>query len=332
MACAKQPWNIGYLINDANSGALIDTAYDKQSNKLTVSGNYYSGSVGVSHMTHNNNSTRLLTSTGLRVDIWDSSATNGSLELLGTFSSDDNSTESYTTQVVPDPSGKLCVVNDRKANSLIILSAVKDNTSSPSARSPWRRAVAPAAARSTPQTSRTRPATSLCASLLRSSSRPRLTSPQAPSSSCRGSRHPSAPTAGSGRSQTYCSRPTATRAPTFMLTNTFVSKDNGTDTIAHFRLPGPGDDESAVPGDLTDITADRIVSSGGVNPSSMCLDSEGEYLIVGNQQKGPAAIAFLKRDKETGELSEKAEATLDFKKPAKGTVVFGPSSVTPILI
>ncbi|KAK7726847.1 hypothetical protein SLS63_007465 [Diaporthe eres] len=125
------PSNVGFLISDANSGAMIDTTYNKQSNNLTVSGHYYQGSVGVGHMTYNKNSTRLLASTSVGVDIWDSSASNGSLELLGSFSSDDNSTGSYITQVVPDPSGKIYVVSDRTANSLIILSAIDDNDIKP---------------------------------------------------------------------------------------------------------------------------------------------------------------------------------------------------------
>ena len=110
-----------------------------------------------------------------------------------------------------------------------------------------------------------------------------------------------------------------------------MSKDGGEDTIAHFRLPAPEDDSSTVPGDLTDITADRIVSSHGVSPNSISLDSEGQFLIVGNQQAGPAAIAFLKRDKETGSLSGKPEATLDFKEFTNGEKGFGPWFVAPIL-
>lgn len=122
------------------------------------------------------------------------------------------------------------------------------------------------------------------------------------------------------------------RSADIYVTNTFVGSNSGTDTISHFRLPAPEDDESTLPGDLTDITADRIVSSGGVNPSSICLDSEGEYMIVGNHQAGPAAVAFLKRDKETGALGDKSDVTLDFEGLTNNTVGFGPTLVMPILV
>lgn len=325
------PSNIGYLISDSNSGAMIDTAYDKQSNNLTVSGHYYPGSIGVSHMTYNKNSTRLLASTGVGVDIWDSSASNGSLELLGSFTSDDNSTDSYITQVVPDPSGKIYVVSDRKANSLIILSAVDDNdikslgTITIEESCGPRRGAFYAADGQNPtryfalcQSSKELLSFEVNLSKGTFKLLQRLQT--------------SVDTDADKRSVADLLLQTnSDRSADIYVTNTFVSKDNDTDTISHFRLPAPEDDKSTVPGDLTDIKADRIVSSGGVNPNSICLDPEGEYLIVGNQQKGPAAIAFLKRDTKTGVLSEKPEATLDFKKLTKGTTGFGPSFVAPIL-
>lgn len=326
------PSKIGYLINDANSGALIDTAYDKQLNKLTVSGNYYPGSVGVSHMTYNKNSTRLLASTGLGVDVWDSSATNGSLKLLGKFSSDDNSTERYTTQVVPDPSGKIYVVSDRRANSLIILSAVDDNDIKPLGTIAIEESCGPRrGAFYAPDGQNPTRYFALCQSTKEllsfevdlSAGTFRLLQKLQTSVGTNGDKRSVAD---------LLLQTNSDRSADLYVTNTFVSNGNGTDTIAHFRLPAPADNESNVPGDLDEITADRIVSSEGVNPISICLDSEGEYLIVGNQLKGPAAIAFLKRDKETGALSEKAEATLDFKRLTKGTIGFGPSFVTPILI
>lgn len=111
------------------------------------------------------------------------------------------------------------------------------------------------------------------------------------------------------------------------VSNSFVGND--TDTIAHFRLPAPGDDRTE-PDDLTEITADRIFSSWGINPRGMSLQSEGKLLFVGNQQAGPAAVAVLRRDLKTGALGTKAEATLgfaDFFGEAAGT---GPSFVMPI--
>ncbi|KKY32377.1 putative carboxy-muconate cyclase [Diaporthe ampelina] len=66
------------------------------------------------------------------------------------------------------------------------------------------------------------------------------------------------------------------RSADIYLTNTFVGNDSGTGTISHFQLPAPEDDESTVAGDLAHITADRVVSSGGVNPNSICLDLEAE--------------------------------------------------------
>ncbi|KAK7723772.1 hypothetical protein SLS64_000103 [Diaporthe eres] len=325
------PSNVGFLISDANSGAMIDTTYNKQSNNLTVSGHYYQGSVGVGHMTYNKNSTRLLASTSVGVDIWDSSASNGSLELLGSFSSDDNSTGSYITQVVPDPSGKIYVVSDRTANSLIILSAIDDNDIKPLGTIAIQESCGPrrgafyAADGQNPTRyfalcQSTKELLSLEVDLSKGTFKllQRLQT--------------SVDTNGDKRSVADLLLQTnSDRSADLYVTNTFVSKDNDTDTIAHFRLPAPDDDESTAPGDLTDITAERIVPSGGVNPNSICLDPEGEYLIVGNQQKGPAAIAFLKRDTKTGALSEKPEATLDFKKLTKGTTGFGPSFVAPIL-
>lgn len=325
------PSNIGYLISDANSGALIDTAYDKQSNNLTVSGHYYPGSVGVSHMTYNKNSTRLLASTSVGVDIWDSSASNGSLELLGSFSSDDNSTESYMTQVVPDPSGKIYVVSDRKANLLIILSASDDNDVKPlgtiaieESCGPRRGAFYAADGQNPTRYFALCQVTKELLSFEVDLSKGTFKLLQRLQTSV--------DTKGDKRSVAdLLIQTNSDRSADLYVTNTFVGKDNDTDTIAHFRLPAPKDDESTVPGDLPDISADRIVSSGGVNPNSICLDPEGQYLIVANQLKGPAAIAFLKRDTETGTLSEKAEATLDFKRLTKGTTGFGPSFVTPIL-
>lgn len=107
-----------------------------------------------------------------------------------------------------------------------------------------------------------------------------------------------------------------------------MGKGGGTDTIAHFRLPSPGDDDSSVPGELSDITADRIVSSHGVCPNSISLDREGRFLVVANQQMGPAAIAVLERDEETGALSNKTVAMLDFSKVSSTTKGFGPEFVT----
>lgn len=109
-----------------------------------------------------------------------------------------------------------------------------------------------------------------------------------------------------------------------------MGKDGETDTISHFRLPAPKDDDSIVPSDLSDITADRIVSSQGVNPNSISLDREGQFLAVANQYMGPAAIAILKGDKKTGALSNKAEAVLKFNKVSSTTKGFGPGFVTPL--
>lgn len=326
------PSKAGYLISDASSGALIDTTYDKQSNKLPVNGHYFRGSTGVNHMTYNKNSTRLLASSDWGVDIWDSSAPDGSLKLLGSFTPDDNSTEHYITQVVPDPSGRIYVVSDRRANSLIILSAVDDNDikslgtiAIPDSCGPRRGAFYAADGQNTTRYFALCQVTKELLSFevdLSAGTFKLLQRLQT-----------SVGTNGDKRSVADLLLQTnSDRSADLYVTNTFVSKDNGNDTIAHFRLPAPKDDGSTVPGDLTDITADRIVSSGGVNPNSICVDADGQYLIVGNRQKGPAAIAFLKRDTETGALSKEAEATLDFKQLTKGTTGFGPSFVAPILI
>jgi 6-phosphogluconolactonase (cycloisomerase 2 family) len=79
-----------------------------------------------------------------------------------------------------------------------------------------------------------------------------------------------------------------------------------------------------------DITADRIVSSQGVNPNSISLDPEGQFLAVANQHMGPTAIAVLKREEETGALGDEAEATLNFDKVSVAPNGFGPLFVTPL--
>lgn len=326
------PSKIGYLINDANLGGLIDFAYDKQSNNLTKSDSVYTGSVGVGQITYNKNSTRLLATSGLGIDIWDSSASDGSLELLGTFSTDDNSTESYTTQVVPDPSGKIYVISGRRANSLIILSAVDDNDIKATGTiaieescGPRRGAFYAADGQNPTRYFALCQVTKELLSFevdLSAGTFKLLQKLQT-----------SVDTKGDKRSVAdLLLRTNSDRSADVYVTNTFVSKNGGTDTIVHFRLPAPEDDESNVPGDLSEITADRIASSNVSNPNSICLDSKGEYMIVGNQQAGPAAVALLKRDKETGALSDEAEVALDFKGFTNDTIGFGPSLVTPISI
>lgn len=95
------PGKDGFIISDANSENLISSKYDQASNNLTLS-DKYKASVGVNNMTYNNNKTRLLGTTGEGIDVWDTSAADGSVKFL--FKSvPTNNNASYTTQVVSGP-------------------------------------------------------------------------------------------------------------------------------------------------------------------------------------------------------------------------------------
>lgn len=233
---------------------------------------------------------------------------------------------------MPDPSGQIYVISDRRANSLIILSAVDDNdikaigtTAIEESCSPRRGAFYAADGQNPSRYFALCQVTKELLSFdvdLSAGTFKLLQKLQT-----------SVDTKGDKRSVAdLLLRTNSDRSADVYVTNTFVSKNGGTDTIAHFRLPAPKDDESNVPGDLGEITVGSIVSSNGINPNSICLDAGGEYMIVGNQQEAPVAVALLKRDNETGALSDKAEVTLDFKGFTNDTIGFGPSLVAPILM
>lgn len=119
----------GFLVSDANQGALIGAHYDEGSKSIAIVGSVLGSplSIGTRQMAYNKASTRLVAATGRGIDIWDSSASDGNVHFIGSaLTGNDSLGDSSTTYVVADPSGKIFVVSDRSANSLIILSALDD--------------------------------------------------------------------------------------------------------------------------------------------------------------------------------------------------------------
>lgn len=146
MDCAEQIRLPRYLVSDASQGRLLGLRYDEKSKTLTP-GIEKMGSIGTSHMTYNKASTRLFAATGWGIECWNTSAPDGKVELLaseptgsssgngsGNSNSDgssssttDTSSSSFTTHIAADPSGKIMVISDRAANSLIILDVLDDD-------------------------------------------------------------------------------------------------------------------------------------------------------------------------------------------------------------
>ncbi|KAG6087622.1 hypothetical protein E4U30_002187 [Claviceps sp. LM220 group G6] len=92
-----------------------------------------------------------------------------------------------------------------------------------------------------------------------------------------------------------------------------VSSNNGTDTIAHFRIEGGSNDTTngtefnpwANPVTLELV---GLTSTGGKSPRMMSLTDDGETLLVGNMN-GAMAVVALKRNKN-GTLDETPVASM----------------------
>lgn len=122
--------NILYAV-DENSDQLRVFTFDASTNKLAMVKEQAS-SAGVVHLAFNADKTRMIGSAygDGTIDVWDTSARDGSVKLLQTLTSDGelgpDQTGAHPHQAVMDPSGKFFAVNDLGTDSILIIDAQAD--------------------------------------------------------------------------------------------------------------------------------------------------------------------------------------------------------------
>lgn len=321
------------IANDENAATTFEYTLSTSSfltssaGLLTQARNYTTGSAGIVHFAYNANQTRMFGAGygSQMIDVWDTSAADGSLTFLSAIPT--NNASSHPHQTVVSPAGNIAIVNDLGLDQLHILDTTDD--------------AAIAIATSVP---------------VPTGCGPRHGAFYAPPAAAVPSRYLvvcelthqllvfNMTAAGDALDPTPLQEPlqtafdvssaNLTAAELLLWVNDDASADvyvsnratgGAADSIAHFRLPaGPG----GQPGDVAALTAADITSSGGICPRGMNLGASGEFLFVGNQQAGPAGLTVLARDGTTGALGATPVATVDYDVFAAGQgELFGPQFV-----
>lgn len=328
-----------FIANDENSNVTSKYTFSVSNTKsattstssveLTPAQNYSTGSAGVVHFAYNVNKTRLFGAGfgSQKIDIWDTTADDGSLSLVKTISIGNSS--SHPHQTVVSPSGNIAIVNDLGLDKLHVLDvsddnaiSISDSLSVPTGCGPRHGAFYWTSGMAVP--SRYLVACETSHSLLvfnvtesgDLSAEPIQTDIQT-----------AVDTSGAS----------LTAAELLLYVNEDRSADvyvsnrltgGKTDSIAHFRLSAPSTTGGRQPGEVEPLTVANVTSSGGVGPRGMSLSADGAYLYVGNQQAGPAGLVILARDMETGDLDSSPVATVDYESFAGGQgELFGPQFV-----
>lgn len=329
-----------FITNDENSNTTYKYTFDVPTTNasavdLTPAQTYTTGSAAVVHFAYNVNKTRMFGAGygSQKIDIWDTTAEDGSLTLLQTIST--NNASSHPHQTVVSPTGNIAIVNDLGLDKLHILDVSDDaaislhsSVSVPTGCGPRHGAFYWTAGMAAP--SRYLVACETSHSLL------------VFNVTASGDLQPEPlqadlPTAVVAADDASAAALTA--AELLLYVNEDRSADvyvsnrltgGTTDSIAHFRLAAPAASSGGgtQPGELAALTAADMVSSGGVGPRGMSLSADGGYLFVGNQQAGPAGLVVLARDAATGALGASPVATVDFDVFAGGQgEQFGPQFV-----
>lgn len=308
-----------FITNDENSNTTYMYTFgipttNTSNVDLTPAQKYTTGSAGVVHFAYNVNKTRLFGagygSQGL--DVWDTTADDGSLKLLKTIPI--NNSSSHPHQTVVSPTGNIAIVNDLGLDELHILDVSEDNaifiTSSvpvPTGCGPRHGAFYWTSGMVVP--SRYLVACETSHSLL------------VFNVTDSGDLDP-VPLQTDIQTVVDTSGAQLTAAELLLYVKEDRSADvyvsnrltgGTTDSIAHFRLPAPTTAGDRQPGDLVALAAADITSSGGVGPRGMSLSTDGAYLFVGNQQAGPAGLVVLTRNDVTGDLGASPVASVDYE-------------------
>lgn len=328
-----------FIANDENSDTTYKYTFDVSTTNtsatsttqvdLTPAQKYSSGSAGVVHFAYNVNKTRLFGAGygSQTIDIWDTTAEDGSLSILKTISIDD--TSSHPHQTVVSPTGNIAIVNDLGLDKLHVLDVSDDNAISitnsvsvPTGCGPRHGAFYWTTGMAVP--SRYLVACETSHSLL-------------VFNVTQSGDLQSEPIQADIQTAVDVSGSQLTAAELLLYINDDRSADvyvsnrltgGATDSIAHFRLSAPTTADGTQPGELAALTAANLTSSGGVGPRGMSLSADGAHLFVGNQQAGPAGLVVLTRDAATGDLGANPVASVDYDDFAGGQgAQYGPQFV-----
>lgn len=313
-----------WLANNESGSAVNKFASNPSHDNVTyqqVQGQ--DGAAGVVHFEYNLNKTRMFGAGygSQTIDIWNTTAA-GTVQHLASIPTND--TSSHPHQTVQSPCGRYAVVNDLGLDKLHILDTTDDDAihiagsvAVPAGCGPRHGAFYMAAGTTAPTRYLVVCETSHQVLVLNATGWP---------------------AAGASTSPVLQTLDTAldgpagvnlTAAELVLFTNPDRSADvyvsnrltgDATDSVAHFRLPAPAPDDQQQqqqqqPGDLAGV---GLASTGGVGPRGMSLSPCGQWLLVGNQQAGPAGLVVLGRNATSGALDAVPVASLAYKEFAAG--------------
>lgn len=318
-----------FIANDESSNITSKYTFDisnteastssTSSVELTPAQKYSTGSAGVVHFAYNVNKTRLFGASygSQKIDIWDTTANDGSLSLVKSIPT--NNASSKPHQTVVSPTGDFAIVNDLGLDKLHILDVSDDNAISissdisvPTGCGPRHGAFYWTADMTVPSRYLVVCETSHSLLVFNVTESGDLSTE---------------PIQTDIQTAVDTSGAQLTAAELLLYVNEDRSADvyvsnrltgGKTDSIAHFRMSAPATTGGTQPGMVKPLTASNITSSGGVGPRGMSLSADGAHLFVGNQQAGPAGLVVLARDMETGDLESIPVATVDYDDFAGG--------------
>lgn len=328
-----------FIANDENSNTTYKYTFDVSAVntsttstsqvKLTPAQKYSSGSAGVVHFAYNVNKTRLFGAGygSQQIDVWDTTASDGSLNILETIPVNDST--SHPHQTVVSPTGNIAIVNDLGLDKLHVLDVSDDD------------AIYITSSVSVPKGCGPRHGAFYWTAYMAVPSRYLVVCETSHSllvfNMTEGGDLQPEPIQTDIQTAVDTSGSQLTAAELLLYVNEDRSADiyvsnrltgGTTDNIAHFRLPAPMTAKGTQPGELVALTAANITSSGGVGPRGMTLSAGGAYLFVGNQQAGPAGLVVLARNAATGDLGASPVAKVDYEDFAGGQgEQFGPQFV-----
>lgn len=321
------------IANDENSATTNEYSLASSSPSTSISAGvltpaqtYTTGSTGVVHFAYNKKQTRMFGAGygSQKIDIWDSSAVDGSLIFVNSIPT--NNASSHPHQTVVSPAGNIAIVNDLGLDQLHILDTTDDAAIAISSSIPVPTGCGPRHGAFYTAPDATIPSRYLVV--------------------CETTHELlifNVTTAGDSLDPALLQDPLQTAvdisgadltaAELLLFVNPDASADvyvsnrltgGATDSIAHFRLPATGEDVAA-------LTEADIYPSGGVGPRGMNLAASGAFLFVGNQQAGPAGLVVLARDAATGALGTTPVATVEYDVFAQGQgELFGPQFVMEV--
>lgn len=291
---------------------------------------YTTGSSGVVHLAYNLNKTRMFGAGygSQKIDIWDTTANDGSLTFLNSLPT--NNASSKPHQTVVSPAGNIAIVNDLGLDQLHILDTSDDAAIALTTSVPVPTGCGPRHGAFYTSPGVTIPSRYL---VVCETTHELLIF----NLTAAGDALDTAPLQDPLQTAVDVSGTSLTAAELLVFVNADASADvyvsnrltgGAADSVAHFRLPAPVEVGGSQPGKLVALTEADITSTGGVGPRGMNLAASGRFLFVGNQQAGPAGLAVLARDAATGALGASPVATVDYDVFAAGQgELFGPQFV-----